>query len=373
MRILYVITRSEPGGAQMHVLDLIQGLPPSFETAVVTGEEGFLADRARSLGSLVFCIPELKRSMHPYRDTKAAWKIWRIIKTFQPDLIHAHTFKAGVTGRLAAFFADVPSLYTAHGWQFASGTPSLQKLVAFPGELVSAVLGDGVVTVSRYDSRLAARTGVTRRGKTWMIRNGVPDSPLRADPGGETTVNIVMVGRFAEQKDHLLLLHALRHVQGAWELRLVGDGPTKQKIEAETQKLCLTNRVHFLGARSDVPEILAASQIFVLASFYEGLPLSVLEAMRAGLPTVVTDVGGIRDCVFDGRTGFVVRPQDREDMRSALQTLIESRTLRRQMGSAARVLYERSFTSERMLAKTLAVYSRVTYFPALSSAIMKPA
>nr|WP_297861133.1 glycosyltransferase [Meiothermus sp.] len=169
-----------------------------------------------------------------------------------------------------------------------------------------------------------------------------------------------MVARFAVPKDHGLLLQALADLQEQpWEVELIGDGPMQSLAEEQAARLGIGDRVRFLGARKDVAECLAQAHIFVLASNYEGFPLSILEAMRAGLPVVASNVGGVAEAVIDGETGFLVPRGDVHALRSRLAQLIENPQLRTQMGMAGRARYKAHFTLEQMLEKTLAVYEKV--------------
>ncbi|WP_297853548.1 glycosyltransferase [Meiothermus sp.] len=169
-----------------------------------------------------------------------------------------------------------------------------------------------------------------------------------------------MVARFAVPKNHGLLLQALAGLQERpWEVELIGDGPLQSFAEEQAIRLGIRNRVHFVGARTDVAERLAQAHIFVLTSNYEAFPLSILEAMRAGLPVVASNVGGVAEAVIDGETGFLVPRGDLQALRSRLAQLIDNPQLRRQMGMAGRARYEAHFTLEQMLDKILAVYEKV--------------
>ena len=169
-----------------------------------------------------------------------------------------------------------------------------------------------------------------------------------------------MVARMAWQKDHATLLRALAPLKELdWQLELVGDGPLLSSIEALAASLGIASRVRFAGFRSDVAERLADGQIFVLTSNWEGFPRSVLEAMRAGLPVIASDVGGVRESVRDGETGFVVPPGNVDVLRDRLRVLIASPLQRRRMGEAGRALYEKRFSFERLAAETSAVYDSV--------------
>jgi glycosyltransferase involved in cell wall biosynthesis len=359
VRILYLITRSIPGGAQSHVLELLRALSAANEIAVLTREAGFLADEAASLGAEVFIVPELVRSVLPHRDVMATLKVRRIIQRFQPDIIHAHCSKAGLVGRLAGWWTKVPTIYTAHGWRFAPGVAWGERLLAWPGEWVGARLAPSIITVSTFDYNLAVRCRIADATQVALIHNGISDYPARSRSSGGPEIALVMVARFAPPKDHLLVMRALQGLPAHVHLLLVGDGPSLKNAQAQSVQLGVHHRISFLGQRADVASILLAADLFVLASNCEGLPISILEGLRAGLPVVTTDAGGVRDCVHDGITGLVVPRGDVASLRSAISALVDAPSLRARMGAAGRQLYEREFTAARMVSRTYELYRNV--------------
>ena len=143
-----------------------------------------------------------------------------------------------------------------------------------------------------------------------------------------------------------------------WELDLIGDGPLQLAVEAQARRLGIAERVRFLGLRRDVAERLAQSQLFVLATRWEGFPYTILEAMRAGLPVVASDVGGVREAVVHGETGLLVPRGDEQALRQRLSEMLASVDLRQRLGAAGRRRFEATFTFARMIDKTAAVYSR---------------
>jgi glycosyltransferase involved in cell wall biosynthesis len=359
MKILYVITRSEIGGAQAVVLAYLRSLRDRVDLALATGEEGFLADEARALGVSVFVVPELVPEISPRLDGRAVRALYRIIRAYKPDLVHAHSSKAGLLGRLASSLARIPSVFTAHGFAFTENAGALRRIMAILSESVATKLGNAVIAVSDYDGDLAVRCHVLARNEVHVIHNGIADVSFRATPAAEPQVNIAMVARFATPKAHDCLLRALNGLQGNFKLWLIGDGPNMEAARAQSVELGLGRRVIFMGARCDVPELLGKAHVFVLASNYEGLPISILEAMRAGLPVVATDVGGVRECVRDQVTGFLVPRADVGGLRTRLFDLISSPALRERMGHAGRKLYEAEFTESVMIEKSMEVYEAV--------------
>ncbi len=358
MRLLYLITRAEHGGSQSHVAALLEGFQNAFDMTLAVGEEGVLTQQARALGTSVHILPSLVRPVAPAQDARAVGEALRCIKAVKPDLVHLHTSKAGFVGRAAARRAGVPAVFTAHGWGFAEGVPWERKSVMLFNEWLSAKWTRKIITVSEADRRLALRHRVVGRDKLVTIHNGIADTPQRALPADGEPVTVVMVARFMPQKDHPLLLEALTGISSTYRLLLIGDGPGKAQLEARARALGLTN-VEFLGTRDDVPDLLARSHVFVLPTKWEGFPISILEAMRAGLPVIASDVGGVREAVGEGETGFLVPRGDAAGLRERLELLLLRPDLRAQLGAEGRRRYEARFGLERMLKKTRAVYDDV--------------
>ncbi|MGE5482428.1 MAG: glycosyltransferase family 4 protein [Bacteroidota bacterium] len=358
-RILYGITRAELGGAQTHVLELIRAATGfGWEVGLVTGEEGPLTVEAASLGAQTYLVRDLMPSINPYRDTLAVQGLGRVMKSFRPMLVHAHSSKAGLLCRAAAAARGIPALFTAHGWAFTDGVPLGRKCIAVASELVASRLCQRIITVSDYDLNLARRYGVPA-DKLIRIHNGIPDDASRAAPGQAGLVRVIMVARFAPPKRQVDLVRAALDLAGDFRLDFVGDGPSlSQSLEALKGE-ALKDKAVFWGARSDVPALLARSHIFVLLSDWEGLPISIIEAMRAGLPVVASDVGGVKELVSHGTTGFLIPRGDVAGLREKLQLLIEDSRLRVKLGAAGRERYTVSFTTERMVAETWRIYASV--------------
>lgn len=361
MKLLTIITLPDQGGAQMHLLSLMQGLrAKGFSITLATGREGFLTKKVREIGIETRIVPYLRRQPNVYHDTLAFLHIRKLLRAVQPSLLHLHSSKAGILGRLAGHLCGIPTVYTAHGWAFAEGVPLKQKILSIPLEAAVARLGGHIITVSHYDYALALRYRVASARQMTVVHNGIPDIYYRANPGKLTVPRIVMVARFSPQKDHALLLKALSQLQDmAWQLDFVGDGPLLPSISQLANGLGIGGRVRFLGARSDIGNILSESDIFVLTSRYEGFPISILEAMRAGLPVIASDVGGVSEAVLEGQTGFLIPRGSWKTLHSRLKTLLTNPELRVRMGKEGRKRYEQLFTLDRMVNKTLRVYEHV--------------
>ncbi|WP_397546073.1 glycosyltransferase family 4 protein [Rhodothermus marinus] len=366
LHLAYLITRAdELGGAQMHVLDLARGYQArGCQVTILAGSQGSFSELVQAAGISFMQVPFLQRAIHPWKDVRCLLALRRLLQTLKPDLVATHSSKAGWLGRLAAHSLRIPVVFTAHGWAFTEGIPYPQRWLFRIAERLAAPFADKIITVSEYDLKLALRYRIAPPERLITVYYGIPDIPLhlRAHPGADSNgiVRLIMVARFSPQKDQALVLRALAGLRDLpWELELVGDGPLRPACEQLARQLQLSKRVHFLGERKDVAERLARAHIFVLASNYEGLPITILEAMRAGLPVVAANVSGVSEGVEHGKTGLLFARGNVEELRSCLRTLILSPELRQNMGCMGRMKYEMQFTLDNMLENTWNVYSEV--------------
>ena len=363
MKIAYLITRAEPiGGAQIHVRDLAVAVRNlGHQPTVITGGSGSFVDSLRAQGVPVIVLRHLAVPIRPLQDLRALGEIQAALRKTVPDVLTTHSSKAGILGRLAGRALGIPVVFTAHGWAFTPGIPSLHAAVYRRIERLAGPLSSRIITVSEFDRRLALEARIAPVDRVVTVHNGIPDAPieLRADPG-RTPLRMAMVARFEPQKDHPTLFQALAGLtQQSWQLDLIGNGPLMHDMEALASRLGIGDRVHFLGQRMDVAEILAQAQISLLVTNWEGFPLSILESMRAGLPVVASAVGGIDEAVREAETGYLVPRGGVEQLRERIATLLSDVALRRRLGASGRARFEQHFTLEHAVSKTLAVYRDV--------------
>lgn len=363
MRIAYIVTKSDPiGGAQIHVRDLaasvrVQGHSP----VVITSGKGPFIDELRAQGTPTIVLRHLDAPIAPIRDLRALREIHAALIDLRPDLLAAHSSKAGVLGRMAGWSLRIPVVFTVHGWAFTPGVPRLQATLYRQIERCAGPLASQIITVSEFDRQLALNARVISKHRVVTVHNGMPDiaAGLRADPS-RTPARLIMVARFGPQKDHPTLLRALAGIQDhPWEVDLIGEGPLIQDMRSLAATLGIGSRIRFLGQRMDVDQLLAAAQISLLVTNWEGFPLSILEAMRAGLPVVASRVGGIAESVRDEETGYLVPRGDEELLRDRIRRLLLSPNLRVRLGTNGRARYEQYFTLEHFVTQTLAVYRDV--------------
>ncbi|UCE86402.1 MAG: glycosyltransferase, partial [Deltaproteobacteria bacterium] len=255
----------------------------------------------------------------------------------------------------------IPALFTAHGWSFSEGVPGHRRRLYRSLERMAAPLAQRVIVVCDGDRRVALREKIVAAHKLRLVHNGMPDidADQRAKPDS-TPVRLITIARVCEQKDYPTLLRALAEVRDLeWHLDQVGDGPLQGEMLRLADDLGLAERISFLGLREDVVPLLARSQVYLLISNWEGFPRSILEAMRAGLPVIASDVGGVREAVQDGRTGSLVRRSDVHGLAERLRQLIGCAASRRALGEQGRSLFAERFAFDRMLEQTLAVYEEI--------------
>lgn len=357
MRIALVITVGDAGGAQAHVLDLAAGLRERHELMVVAGGQGWLAERLRALGVRFARVPELTSPIRPGLDMQATANLAGLLRDFRPDLVHAHSFKASHLARVAAALVGTPTVVTPHGWNFNAGYGLRRRAVGVAVEAASGRLCRRVICVCEADRQLAIRLRVLPADRLVTVHNGVSDDPRRATPGAAATPPVLLtVGRLVAEKDHPTLLRALAQVRAPLQLDIVGDGPREGELRALIGELGLSDRVRLLGHQDDVPDRLAAAHAFALVSHKEGFPISILEAMRAGLPVVASAVAGVPEAVADGHSGYLVGRGEVTALADRLHWLATQPALRERMGAAGRARYEAEFTAARMVAKVERVY-----------------
>lgn len=366
MKILYVITRSDVlGGASVHLLDLAAGAQTKGHDVVIgvgaETETGVFFDRAAAMGIKCHGLRSLVREINVVKDFFCFFELREFFKLTKPDIVHVHSSKAGVVGRLAARSLSLPVVFTAHGWAFTEGVSTKRQTFYRWIETQLSKISNKIITVSEYDRQLAISHKVAPETTLVTIHNGVPEViPKAVVQSGNTAVNIIMVARFEKPKNHAAVLQALADIESqSWHLELVGNGPELAKCVSLAEYLKISEKVTFSGACSDVAERLAKSDIFVLISDWEGLPLTILEAMRACLPVIASDVGGVAESIDDRVTGILVPRDYQVDLRSTFLQLIQSQEERHSMGHKAREKFEREFTFDLMLHKTLDVYRLV--------------
>jgi glycosyltransferase involved in cell wall biosynthesis len=347
------------------LLPLMRAIRARGHEVVGACAEGPLLDDVRAEGFRVIAIPFVRR-LSPLAHLRAFQSLVAILRAEKPDLVHAHMPISGFLARLAAWVAGVPKVaYTCHGFLFNHAASSLPRRgLSVVMEWVAARVTDVFLTVSEAEAQDARRLHIAARAEA--VRNGRNPTVFRPDPIARARIRaelgvpadrvvVIAVSRLVWHKGYPELAAAMRVVPQA-ELWVVGerlDSDRGADMGALLRSAGLGVRLRMLGYRTDVPSLLAAADIFTLPSRFEGLPMSVIEAMLTGLPVVATNVRGPQEQVIDGETGVSVAPGDAAALGVALGRLVRDPDLRARMGQAGRTRALDCYDEAKVLSRTL--------------------
>jgi glycosyltransferase involved in cell wall biosynthesis len=370
VRVLQVVGGSKFGGAVWVIMSYVEALQEhGCEVTVCTSVEP-VADVFRAAGCEIVSIEEMTREINPWRDLVALIKLTRVCRQGRFEVVHTHTSKGGFIGRAAARLAGVPVvLHTAHGFAFHESSSPVAAAVYTRLERLAGRWSDNLLTVSDFHRRWAIRERLAAPERIVTVRNGISRSRLvvvrdRREVRGELGIEenevlLISIGRLATQKGLRTLIQALPKTlqQGVRaRLVLVGEGPLRAELDEQVTALNLKSVVSFLGFRSDVADILNASDIVIAPSLWEGLSISVLEAMALAKPIVATNIGSNLELIEDGVSGLLVPPNDPERLADTILTLALDPETASGYGAAARERFESGFTEEAMKDAVWAVY-----------------
>ena len=366
---MQVIARMNVGGPAVIVADLMRGLDSNrFEQILVTGycadnEADYLETVATDISAIR--VGGLGRSISPLADLRAFFSLVALMKRENPDVIHTHTAKAGVLGRLAAILAggSAKRVHTFHGHLLHGYFSGWKVKLVIAIEKFLAARTDYLVAVGTQvrDDLLAA--GIGRAEQFNVFFPGLPQPATQSSTDARAALGLngemiycTFVGRLTQIKrpDRLLDVAAASVKRGLdIHFLVAGEGELLEPSKARAIKENLP--VTFLGWRKDIDQLFAASDIAILTSDNEGIPLTLIQAAFAGLPTVAPRVGSISDIVIDGETGFLTSPQAGA-MASALSALVTDEDLRYELGSVGKAHAEKNFSLAKSLSDHSALY-----------------
>ena len=357
--ILILITKADIGGAQVHVLEILKRLRQRYRFVLACGEKDYLSERATELGVEVRILNHLKRPINLAEDRRGYSECVKLLRELKPDLLHTHSSKAGVIGRLAAWRTGTSSLFTAHGWAFTQGAPAIQRAYGLLLESVLCRLPGRVITISNYDFELAKRYRVGAKRNRFLVKNGISRPEMPKPQTSVEDLQILTIGRLSPVKNHAMLLQALAKLSLPFHARIIGEGECRPALENQIKRLGLEARVELLGEVTRTTEYLAQADLFVLTSNYEGLPLSVLEAMSTGLPVIATDVGGVKEAVLHEQTGLLSARMNAVLFSKNIEKLASMPKWRKTLGVQAKLHYAQNFTADRMVDELELIYRRM--------------
>jgi len=373
-KVVHLITRLDLGGAQQNTLYCVAHHDRDrFEVGLWAGEGGILNARAQAIPRAdVRILPWLVHPIAPARDVTAVVRLASMLRDV--DLLHTHSSKAGILGRAAARLAGLPGVvHTVHGWSFNDLQPAVTRRCYLEAERAAARFTDRIVCVARSDRDRGLAYGIGHDTQYRILRSGIDPSLYAAPAGarerlrasiGASSDDIVVgsITNLKPQKAPLDLVEAARLAR-LRDRRLIfviaGDGELHATVSSAIARAELGRVVHLLGWRDDVPELLAAMDIFLLTSVFEGLPRVVLQAIAGGVPVVATDTGGVAEVVSHGESGLLVPPGQPAAAADAIVALASDARARARLAQAARLMLGDEFDIRRMLRDLEDLYDEV--------------
>ena len=365
VHVLHILPNFGFGGAERMAMHLMLNLNKSlYEVASVSLYDRQGTDIEAALDQAGIRVWYLGK--HLGFDHRMFWRLGKVLREFRPDVVHTHRYVLRYLLPWIAVRLGRIWVHTVHN--------VAEKEVDLIGRWIHSIAFRlGVVPVAIAEEVKYSLKKVYSLRSVPLIPNGISLADFALDKGirkiwrtregfEDGHLLYVYVARLSPQKDPFCLLHAFAiAVSQNDNLRLliVGDGPLRSDVEERVKALGLNNYVRFLGVRTDIPEILAAVDVFVLSSRWEGNPLSVMEAMAAGKPVIATAVGGVPELVKDGISGILVPPQNPEALAKAMIQLAQNSSLRQKMGEAARQYAMEYFSVERMAKEYERLYTKL--------------
>jgi len=368
VRVLEMIDKPFLGGGQVTVLTLARGLDREiFEVIVASEEGGPLVDELEKMG-----IRHVPVKLGKYLGLSVARTIAELLRDNAVDIPHTHGGIAGLYGRLAARKTGTPAVvHTVHGIHYLHYRNPAAKRAFIALERRLSRFTDAVVFVSAADMEKAVRLRLALPPKARIIRNGVTPiarerlrdpAAVRAELGAVGKPLVVAVSRLHRQKGVEFLLRAVPLVRAEIpDVRVVvaGGGPLAKRLGTELKALRIVDNAALLGERKDALDILAAADLFVLPSLWEGLPYVLVEAAALGKPIVATDIDGVREVIRSGATGVLVPPRDPGALAASILLLLKDKAFADSLGAAARAEIPPKFSIERMMGETESLYLEV--------------
>lgn len=349
IKVLHIITRLELGGAQQNTLHTVKNLDHTkFKTYLFAGPGGILDQEAEEMPEGSFLkVPALARKISPFNDLKALLQLRKMIKQLAPQIVHTHSSKAGILGRIAAKWAGVPLIiHSIHGFGIDAVESNLIRKILIASEKFASRRTSHFISVSRQNIDEGLAMGFFTEDKVSLIHSGVDlekyrnatfDPELKQQLGIPAQARVVgKIACFKPQKNPLAFVEVAAKINRQKpdvHFILVGDGIMRGEIEAAVTKAGLSHCFHLPGWRRDIEQIVKIFSVSVLTSRWEGLPRVIPESLSAGVPVVVTRAGGSAEAVIDGETGFVCKQGEIQYQSEKIIQLLDDPELADRMGA----------------------------------------
>ncbi len=377
--ILHPITRLIVGGAQENTMYTAVMLNKDrYQVDIVsgpqTGSEGSLIEETRQRGASLIILPELVREINPWKDFLATWKLCRMMKAGQYIIVHTHSSKAGILGRLAARLAGVPIIvHTVHGWSFHDHMNARLRWVYVMMEKLAASISDMMIVVTERDIQKGLNEGIGRPDLYRLIRSAIPLADFDPERVDRTTIrqelgiplNVPVlgnVGRFSPQKNPLDWVRVAAKVAQAipaCHFLLVGDGPLRGEVERQLKTDGLENHFILTGIRRDIPRMMSAMDVFLLTSLWEGLPRVIPQAMSMGVPVVANRADGTIEAIHQGETGYLSDPGNLDEMTEYCIKLLSEKEYRKEISRKGQIFAKNEFGLKHMISQIEELYENL--------------
>jgi len=378
-KVLYVITKSNFGGAQRYVFDLASEIPNSaYESVVALGGQGVLKEKLDEAVIRTITIDKLGRDINIFKEFSVFFTLIKLFKKEKPDIVHLNSSKIGGLGSLAGRVAGVPNIiFTGHGWAFNEDRNPLSKIVIFILHVLTIMFSDRTIAVSEKTKRQIVHRMPFLAKKMPVIYNGmskvnfVPKDDARNHlysilDDKRLDKNVLWVGTIGELhhiKGHACLIEAfsgLKESEKAFNIKLliIGEGEERKKLEKLITERRLNKEVFLIGRVEDARRFLRSLDVFVFPSLSEAMPYALIEAGFAGLPVIASEVGGIPEIIEDKDTGILIHPKDTYELRDRLLDLIENKEKRESLGQKLQQNVVEKFSKSKMVSDTIRVYER---------------
>ena len=354
-KITYLITKGDIGGAQFHTLALIEEFKQDYDVFLISGSEGVLVEQAKKNNVRVEIIPEIDS----FRFLPAVLKLRKVMRQESPDLLHVHSSLASFYGRVAAKMVNVKVLYTVHGWHFSHEPSKLKKLIKVGVERCLKSVTNYWITVSSFDYSLGSNYGLFKENSAEAIPNGVKPSQHKCSYVKDLPLAVVFVGRATYQKNCEAAIRVLEYASSNVHLTIYSSGDNIGSLQELLDKSAAKNKIKLVANEPNAAERIRNYSVLLMTSRYEGMPLSVLEAMREGLAIVSTNVCGMSELVDDGYNGYLLPENCEKEMAKVLDGFTSNFDRLNLMGQRSRKFFGEKFTLNKMLAANRKVYQKI--------------